>query len=204
MERALHYLRDVHAPHIFPVAGPPCFLDDDLFAFNDLDGDPTNIFPDQTVFLDVLEARGDRRRRAARARAPSRRSSTAGARVEQPAGATCAGRDLRRQARRRSSATATTGRDVARGRARVVAARRPIDVVARARASGGSRLLDVAPLTRAGVGGAVLLHLGDVGVLIDFPDGTVREWSGEPVVLPDRHRPRARASRASSATSRTG
>ena len=42
-------------PHIFPIAGPPCFLDDDLFAFNDLDGDPANIFPDQTVFLDELE-----------------------------------------------------------------------------------------------------------------------------------------------------
>jgi UDP-MurNAc hydroxylase len=27
----------------------------------------------------------------------------------------------------------------------------------------------------------VLLHLGDVGVLIDFPAGTVREWAGEPV-----------------------
>ena len=42
-------------------------------------------------------------------------------------------------------------------------------------------LLDVAPLTRAGVGGSVLLHVGDVGVLIDFPAGTVREWAGEPV-----------------------
>ena len=39
---------DVRAPHVFPVAGPPCFLDDDLFAFNDLDDDPANIFPDQT------------------------------------------------------------------------------------------------------------------------------------------------------------
>ena len=27
----------------------------------------------------------------------------------------------------------------------------------------------------------MLLHVGDVGVLIDFPAGTVREWNGEPV-----------------------
>src|SRR3954447_17612187 len=58
MERALHYLRDVHAPHVFPIAGPPCFLDGDLYRFNDLDGDPANIFPDQTVFLDELERAG--------------------------------------------------------------------------------------------------------------------------------------------------
>ena len=58
MERAMHYIRDVRAPHVFPIAGPPCFLDDDLFAFNDLDDDPANIFPDQTVFLRELEAAG--------------------------------------------------------------------------------------------------------------------------------------------------
>ena len=45
MERAMHYLRGVHAPHVFPIAGPPCFLDDDLFAFNDLDDDPDEHLP---------------------------------------------------------------------------------------------------------------------------------------------------------------
>ena len=40
------------------MRGPPCFLDDDLFALNDLDRDPANIFPDQTVFLDQLSAHG--------------------------------------------------------------------------------------------------------------------------------------------------
>ncbi len=58
MERAMHYIRGVRARHVFPIAGPPCFLDDDLFAFNDLDGDPANIFPDQSVFLRELEAAG--------------------------------------------------------------------------------------------------------------------------------------------------
>ena len=41
----------------FPSAGPPCFLDDDLFGFNDFDRDPTNIFPDQTVFLEFIARR---------------------------------------------------------------------------------------------------------------------------------------------------
>src|SRR6185503_16099861 len=33
-------------------------LDPDLFALNDLDRDPANIFPDQRVFLDRLAERG--------------------------------------------------------------------------------------------------------------------------------------------------
>jgi UDP-MurNAc hydroxylase len=40
------------------MAGPPCFLDDDLFHFNDFDRDPVNIFPDQSVFLDFLQEQG--------------------------------------------------------------------------------------------------------------------------------------------------
>ena len=58
MARARHYVEAVEAAHVFPCAGPPCFLDDDLFALNDLDRDPANIFPDQTVFLDELVAHG--------------------------------------------------------------------------------------------------------------------------------------------------
>ena len=48
----------VDAAHVFPCAGPPCFLDPELFALNDLDRDPANIFPDQTVFLEQLAAHG--------------------------------------------------------------------------------------------------------------------------------------------------
>src|SRR5712671_1931897 len=58
MARARHYVEAVEATHVFPCAGPPCFLDDELFALNDLDRDPANIFPDQTVFLDELAANG--------------------------------------------------------------------------------------------------------------------------------------------------
>jgi len=35
--------------HLFPLRRPPCFLDEELFGFTDLDGDPANPFPDQTV-----------------------------------------------------------------------------------------------------------------------------------------------------------
>jgi UDP-MurNAc hydroxylase len=55
MERALRYAQQIGAPHIVPSAGPPCFLDDDLWYLNDFDRDPNNIFPDATVFLEMVE-----------------------------------------------------------------------------------------------------------------------------------------------------
>ena len=58
MARALRYIQQVGASFVIPSAGPPCFLDDPLFSFNDFDRDPTNTFPDQTVFLEYLQAHG--------------------------------------------------------------------------------------------------------------------------------------------------
>ncbi len=58
MERAVRYIQQYDARFVFPFAGPPCFLDDDLFAFNDVDRDASNPFPDQTVFLEHLAAAG--------------------------------------------------------------------------------------------------------------------------------------------------
>jgi UDP-MurNAc hydroxylase len=177
MERAMHYLRDLRAPHLFPIAGPPCFLDDDLFAFNDLDGDPANIFPDQLVFLDELERAG---LHGGELLVPGTVVTLAdgACTIDQPGGDASPEvifRDKR--------VTLERYRADWRGWLASERASWPTgktDVV-RALAEWWEPLLDVAPLTRAGVGAPVLLHLGDVGVLIDFPAGRVREWGGEPV-----------------------
>lgn len=58
MQRALRYAEQIGAPHIIPSAGPPCFLDDELWYLNDFDRDPTNIFPDATVFLELVQEAG--------------------------------------------------------------------------------------------------------------------------------------------------
>ena len=58
MTRAISYGRQIGASYVFPSAGPPCFLDDDLFHFNDFDRDPANIFPDQTAFLEYMREQG--------------------------------------------------------------------------------------------------------------------------------------------------
>ncbi|WP_089254569.1 Rieske 2Fe-2S domain-containing protein [Asanoa hainanensis] len=50
-DRTWRYIDDLKASHVFPIAGPPCFLDDELWQFNDIFGDEGNIFPDQSVFM---------------------------------------------------------------------------------------------------------------------------------------------------------
>ena len=58
MSRALRYAREIDARFLFPAAGPPCFLDDDLFHLNDFGDDPANAFPDQPAFLSYLKSQG--------------------------------------------------------------------------------------------------------------------------------------------------
>ena len=55
--RALDYINSIKARHVFPAAGPPCFLDKDLFHLNDFPGKRT-IFSDQSEFLKFMKANG--------------------------------------------------------------------------------------------------------------------------------------------------
>jgi UDP-MurNAc hydroxylase len=57
-DRTLRYIDELGARFVFPIAGPPCFLDEDLWPLNDIFGDESNIFPDQTVFLTWLAEQG--------------------------------------------------------------------------------------------------------------------------------------------------
>jgi UDP-MurNAc hydroxylase len=52
LDRTVRYIDDLKASWVFPIAGPPCFLDDELWQFNDIFGDEGNIFPDQQWFSD--------------------------------------------------------------------------------------------------------------------------------------------------------
>ena len=164
---------------------------------------PANIFPDQTVV-----PRRDGSARASRAascscRARSRRSRDGGVHDRAAGGRRAPGRDLRRRARvpralpRRLGATGSSAEQASWPRDR-------IDVVAELRDVVGAAARRRAADARRGVGGAVLLHVGDVGVLIDFPAGDGARVGGRAGGVPHRRRPRARRVAASSATSRTG
>jgi UDP-MurNAc hydroxylase len=58
MDRTVRYIDDLKASWVSPIAGPPCFLDDALWQFNDVFGDDGNIFPDQQVFADHYASLG--------------------------------------------------------------------------------------------------------------------------------------------------
>ena len=58
LTRAMRYVEAVDARAVVPSAGPPAFLDPDLFGLNIIDGDELSIFPDQRVFMDLLARHG--------------------------------------------------------------------------------------------------------------------------------------------------
>ena len=58
--RAMRYVENIDARAIVPSAGPPAFLDPDLFGLNVIEGDELSIFPDQRAFMARLAAAGHR------------------------------------------------------------------------------------------------------------------------------------------------
>ncbi len=58
--RAMRYVDSIGARAVVPSAGPPAFLDPDLFHLNVITGDEPSIFPDQISFIDRLTASGHR------------------------------------------------------------------------------------------------------------------------------------------------
>jgi UDP-MurNAc hydroxylase len=176
MDRALLFADEVGATSLFPCAGPPCFLDDGLFGHNDLDGDGTNPFPDQTQFLDYLRAKG---RTNAHLVVPGTVVTLAdgACHVVQPAAdeeLLIPFRDKRRyleayQARRRPAIEAERASWPNAGQ---------MDVLAELQQWWGPLLAQGDRLC-ANVGAPVLLETGDVAVVIDFPARQVRAHQGE-------------------------
>jgi len=183
MDRAERYIEAVDAAHVFPCAGPPCFLDPELFALNDLDRDPTNIFPDQTVFIDRLVTHGfdrahlvvpgsvvDLEDRTCTVTHPDAESDDAvSARI-------FADKRVYLEQYRRDWADWLDSE-------RASWSRPGHDLVAEL-ADWFEPLLVDAPILSAGVAGNVVIDVGDAtaNVCIDFVDSQVRVWRDEPYV----------------------
>ena len=56
--RAMRYVEAVDSRAVVPSAGPPAFLDPDLWFANVITGDELSIFPDQRAFMARLQAAG--------------------------------------------------------------------------------------------------------------------------------------------------
>ena len=176
MDRAARYVKAIGATYVIPSAGPACFLDDELFALNDLTGDPANTFPDQTVFLDYLAGIG----------IDGGRALTPGAVLD----VTHDGCEVRWPVTEQQAMEPFTDKErylrayAARVKDQIAAdkASWPVpgtDVLAELKAW-FEPLLELAPHIKAGVAGPVMLDLLDgQPIVIDFPAGEVRAYAGE-------------------------
>jgi UDP-MurNAc hydroxylase len=176
LDRAARYVTEIGARHVVPFAGPPCFLDEDLFGLNDLSGDPANTFPDQLVFLDYLRGRGIE---GGQLLTPGAVLDVGPGRCEVrwPAGAKEALEPFTNKARYLRDYAARMQDKIAAGKRSWSAG--GIDVLAELKAW-FEPLLELADHIRPGVGGPVLLDTGDEQpIVIDFPAGQVRAFAGE-------------------------
>jgi UDP-MurNAc hydroxylase len=172
--RAMRYVEAVRATAVVPSAGPPCFLDPELFHLNVVDDEPS-IFCDQRAFLDRLARSGHRGLLA-----------MPGTTFDVSAG----GIDVRHPLpdEQVESIFAAKGAYLRayqsdwtawldKLKAGWPSDARP-DLVATLK-EWWEPLLAIAPTVREAVGAACLLRTGDTTVLIDFPAGEVRPYDGE-------------------------
>lgn len=185
MARAMRFVEAVEARYVFPNSGPACFLDDDLFDYNDLDGSESNPFPDQLAFLAYLEEHGFDRARL----------FLPGSEIELTPDGCSVAHDvsdgeiesifkdkrsyLTAYAERKrpliEAAHAEWDRNLAASVAAAAAGTDTADVLA----EWWNPLLELGDQICAGVDACVLLDLGSEQVVIDFHEREVRPFAGE-------------------------
>jgi UDP-MurNAc hydroxylase len=170
--RAMRYVENIDARHVVPSAGPPAFLDDELFALNMIDGDELSIFPDQTAFLARLAAVG----RNGIMNIPGTTIDIGPDSIE----VTHPVPDVEAIFTDKRSYLTQYQADWKPWLDDLKASWNPpsTDLLATLQ-EWWEPLLEMAPTLRAQVGANVLLRAGDRPILIDFPAGEVRLHDGE-------------------------
>jgi UDP-MurNAc hydroxylase len=173
MERAIRFIREFSAKHVFPSSGPPCFLDEPLFHQNDFERDPTNIFPDQSVFLEYIRSQGQRNGHLT---IPGSVISVtpAACTVEHPMDDTLVGRIFSKKRQYLEAYRVRRQQGIA---ASLAALPRYQVAVLPALRDWFEPLLEEADVTCAGVNGVVVLDLGDEAIAVDFRSRRVMPWT---------------------------
>jgi UDP-MurNAc hydroxylase len=173
--RALRYIQEIDATYVVPSAGPPCFLDDHLFAYNDFERTETNTFPDQTVFLDYLREQG---REGGRLMIPGTRSTLTreGFTLQHPfpddeVAAIFIHKRSYLEAYRRRQWPVIQAQKAAWPR-------RQVDILACLKVW-LEPLLEQADLTAVGINGRVLLDCDVQQIVLDFHTRQVYSWQNE-------------------------
>lgn len=172
--RAMRYVEAINAKHVVPTAGPPAFLDPELFQFNVITGDELSIFPDQRSFLRRLDSAG----RSGILAIPGTTIDVThdGIAVTHPlpdVEVTDIFEHKAEYLRRYQADWMPWLADMHRHW------HAPTDDLLDTLKAWWEPLLAMAPSLRGGVGDCCLLRTGDLDVLIDFPNGEVRLHAGE-------------------------
>ncbi|HKP06638.1 MAG TPA: Rieske 2Fe-2S domain-containing protein [Microbacterium sp.] len=178
-KRAMYYIEKVDAEHVFPMAGPPMFLREELFRYNGYGLGDDSIFTDQRQFLaHMKQQRPDQKGY----------EFLPGTVVDLNDGAISVTQTLYTDAEidrifddkwaylaeQRDSRQAELAAEEA-SRAPVLP---PAEMLA-ALKEWWEPLLRRGRIFREGVGGPVRYTIGDLDMVVDFPRAKVREYAGE-------------------------
>lgn len=181
-KRAMYYIEKVDAPHVFPMAGPPMFLRDDLFDFNGLGKNGESIFTDQKQFLAHMKEL-----------APQYDGQLfiPGTVVTIDGGEVTSEQTLYTEAEiahifdekweyleEQRASRQQEIRDEEASRAEVIPPAEMLEAIK----TWWEPLLKKSRTIRLGVGGCVRFRIGELDMVVDFPRAKVREYAGEECV----------------------
>ncbi|UNK72465.1 Rieske 2Fe-2S domain-containing protein [Microbacterium sp. H1-D42] len=178
-KRAMYYIEKVDAPHVFPMAGPPMFLREELFRYNGTGQHDDSIFTDHKEFLAHLKEQ-----------APQYDGQLfiPGTVVEMNNGEMDISQSLYTQAEidhiydekweYLAEQKATRQQEVIDEEARRAPVL-PADEILAALKEWWEPLLKKSRTIRLGVGGNVRFQIGELDMVVDFPKAKVREYAGE-------------------------
>ena len=178
-KRAMYYIEKVDAPHVFPMAGPPMFLREELFQYNGKGRNDDSIFTDQKEFLAHMKEL-----------APQYDGHLfiPGTVVEMNHGELNVSQSLYSQAEidhifhdkweYLAEQKATRQQEIIDEEATRAAVMPPDEMLAAIK-EWWEPLLKKSRTIRLGVGGNVRFKIGDLDMVVDFPKAKVREYAGE-------------------------
>jgi UDP-MurNAc hydroxylase len=176
LTRAMRYVESIDARTVVPSAGPPCFLDPQLFRFNVVTGDEPSIFVDQRTLLARLAASGH----AGALAIPGTTIEVGrdGISAVHPIADDEVAAIFERKGEYLKAYQADWSEWLAEMHQRWAV--QPETELVPTLQEWWRPLLAACPTVREGIGAACLLRAGDVEILIDFPAGDVRPYNGEP------------------------
>ena len=173
--RAMRYVENIDARAVVPSAGPPAFLDPDMFGLNVITGAELSIFPDQRSFMTRLASAGHRGVLAIPGTEIEITADDITVTHPMPDADVAAIFDEKESYLRRYQA------DWMPWLTDLKAGWNPpsTDLLATVQAW-WEPLLRMAPTLCGAVGANCLFRTGDLDIVIDFPNAQVRRYAGEP------------------------